>query len=597
MLNLDKDVVEAVLEELEEGGYLFPQCKFYRINQQFHLLGKGGFSVVYEMVDRENQKERYAMKMIGLERHTVTSDEFRRTTNLQRKLSGQSPYILKIIDTRELCVFLDEEGKLRRVEEQGKENWSGEGIPLQFILMEKLENILVRDKFQNSMLALEALKEEEEILKLAMQIGQAVLTAHDNFVLHRDIKLENIFWDKKEECYKLGDFGMAKYAEEGNAETVIYTDGYGAPEIEYRLRESYNATADIYSFGITLYLLLNGLKFPGSEGYYVNMVQYNPDFIFPAPEKASEEMVRVIRKMCSYRQEERYQSMKNVLADWNYAVGKREIAAEDNVELADLATETYRDEKEKAGVRGEADLLIPDRIARKRRQEEEDKYYRQAGIRRLILLALLSAALLKGLQRETAFAAKWQFWIFPVAVLVEAVLLQIRELQIVFGIGAALSGVFSAYTVGIHAPHILLFAGLASGVPVLAGAGAAGTGLWMLTAFTEKLSWMDWIYRHDVSWLLLALLLVLSNSWILMENQRGKVSRHRTFCWSFFYDMLTVIMIISGIVLMILQRFKGIVIPEILQRIHLVRTGITVSLVMPLVKIWQGAYDENGEEN
>ena len=89
--------------------------------------------------------------------------------------------------------------------------------------------------------------------------------------------------------YKLGDFGIALKTAEGMASTVAYTDGYGAPEIIRRSDDKYDVTADIYSLGMTLYVLLNRLKFPGSKGYRVNAkLQYEKDFVLPRPETGSD---------------------------------------------------------------------------------------------------------------------------------------------------------------------------------------------------------------------------------------------------------------------------------------------------------------------
>ena len=95
----------------------------------------------------------------------------------------------------------------------------------------------------------------------------------------------------------LGDFGIAKTVEDGKADTVVFTKGYGAPEIERRLAGDYNVTADIYSFGVTIYLLLNNLRFPASSKYVVSDAQYEMDFIFPAPFNGSVEMVRLIQNV------------------------------------------------------------------------------------------------------------------------------------------------------------------------------------------------------------------------------------------------------------------------------------------------------------
>ena len=592
MLNLDRTAVETFLGRLEEEGYLFSQYQFYKVNNQLQFLGKGGFSVVYEMTDKNEPENHYAMKVIGLERHTITSDVFQRTTILQRHLSSQSPYILRIIDVREIYVSLDEAERLVSIYEGNEESWNGEDIPLQFILMEKLECILLKDKFKNISLISDNLQKETEILKFAMQIGQAIRMAHNNNVLHRDIKLENIFWDEKEKNYKLGDFGIAKYVEGGNAETIVYTDGYGAPEIERRLSDSYNATADIYSFGISLYLLLNGLKFPGAGGYYVNLVQYDPNFIFPAPEKASAELTRIIRKMCSYRREERYQSMAEVLSDLQYVSEKAGIFVnEDCDRSADFATETYREEKEsrKKGVNENLSVLEGSvnvsRTQRKQRQKIIDKDYNSACGKYMIGFSVLFVLLLEGMQTDVLFVTRWQFWVLPVAVFVTSIMQQIKDFHIVSGMMTTLFGIYSAYTTGLQIPHIILLLCVIIGFPALTVASAIGTGAWMLLILTDKHPLFGFFSSHDFSWIIIVTILILADQLMRLRQKWNKTSYFRAFVWLFIYDKLPFFMIVLGVLLLILQHFKIIIIPEAVVKMHLVRTGVIV-LIASMLGIW-----------
>ena len=66
MLSWDKTAVETLLGELDETGYLFPEFKLHKVNNQLQLLGKGGFSVIYEMRGKHNTQLEYVLKIIGL---------------------------------------------------------------------------------------------------------------------------------------------------------------------------------------------------------------------------------------------------------------------------------------------------------------------------------------------------------------------------------------------------------------------------------------------------------------------------------------------------------------------------------------------------
>lgn len=295
------------------------------------------------MKNRARPELRYALKINGFKKNVVSSEALQDTQRIQWILGSETPYVVSSLGVKELQVTLDECGNVTDVYDMAQGRLERDALILQLILMEKLEKLFEKDRFRNVFLMKPELGTEEEVLRFALEIGQAIRCAHQSRILHRDVKLENIFWDEQKQIYKLGDFGMARQTEAGLAETVIYTDGYGAPEIKRRLYENYSAAADIYSFGITLYLLLNEMRFPGSGGYYPKVeVQYHSEYCFPAPVNASAEMVRVIRKMCSFYPEDRYQSMDEVLS------ALLDVGHSEDVELSTeftfLETETYREE-------------------------------------------------------------------------------------------------------------------------------------------------------------------------------------------------------------------------------------------------------------
>lgn len=122
-----------------------------------------------------------------------------------------------------------------------------------FILMEYLtpledyiqsENFLVRD-----------------VVKLGLDVLHGLQSCHDNGVIHRDIKDDNIFVSDKGE-YKIGDFGVSKVLKDSaKAESLKGTPNFLAPEV-YLGKESYTMSVDLYSLGIVLYRLLNYSRNP-----------------------------------------------------------------------------------------------------------------------------------------------------------------------------------------------------------------------------------------------------------------------------------------------------------------------------------------------
>jgi serine/threonine protein kinase len=121
---------------------------------------------------------------------------------------------------------------------------------------------------------------EERISKLfALQICNAVKFIHDLGYAHLDLKLENILLD---EFYniKLADMGSSHYTTEtkGLINKKRGTLLYMAPEVaRFSPGDEYDAmAADIYSLGITLFVLVNG-EFPSPHQINSNMTTIDTD--------------------------------------------------------------------------------------------------------------------------------------------------------------------------------------------------------------------------------------------------------------------------------------------------------------------------------
>jgi tetratricopeptide (TPR) repeat protein len=103
-----------------------------------------------------------------------------------------------------------------------------------------------------------------DVARLGMQIAAGLHYAHEQRVVHRDIKTANLFFTM-DKTIKIMDFGLAKMMEEvRRAATVVGgTPFYMAPE--QAVGEAVDYRADIYAFGVTLFELATG-KVPFSKG-------------------------------------------------------------------------------------------------------------------------------------------------------------------------------------------------------------------------------------------------------------------------------------------------------------------------------------------
>ena len=100
-----------------------------------------------------------------------------------------------------------------------------------------------------------------DVVKLGLDVLSGLRLCHDNGVIHRDIKDENIFVSDNGE-FKIGDFGVSKILKDSSkAESLKGTPNFLAPEV-YLGKESYTKSVDLYSLGIVLYRLLNYSRNP-----------------------------------------------------------------------------------------------------------------------------------------------------------------------------------------------------------------------------------------------------------------------------------------------------------------------------------------------
>jgi serine/threonine-protein kinase len=200
----------------------------YRIEQ---MIGRGGMGVVYKALDTELD-EVVALKTLPrtvLQRSPEEVERFKREIRLARKITHRN--VVRTYDY-------------------------GEASGVYFISMEFVRGYTLADCLGD---APDHRMPPRVAIGTARQICRGLQAAHEQGIVHRDIKPQNVLIDHKGEV-KLMDFGVARLTESTEALTavglIIGTPHYMSPE---QVRgEQLDARADIYSMGVLLYQMLSG---------------------------------------------------------------------------------------------------------------------------------------------------------------------------------------------------------------------------------------------------------------------------------------------------------------------------------------------------
>ena len=191
------------------------------------FLGKGGFAKCYEFTNLETERV-LAAKIIPKASLKKSRHRQKLLSEIKIHRSLNHPHVVKFEH-----VFEDNENV--------------------YILLEMCTNQTLNDLCKRR----KRLTEFEAQYYIYQMVG-ALKYLHKNRVIHRDLKLGNLFLNDKLEI-KLGDFGLAAKLDFDNEKrhTVCGTPNYLAPEVlSNRVGHSYEV--DIWSLGVVLYAIIVG---------------------------------------------------------------------------------------------------------------------------------------------------------------------------------------------------------------------------------------------------------------------------------------------------------------------------------------------------
>jgi HEAT repeat protein len=179
-----------------------------------------------------------------------------------------------------------------------------------YIVMEYVDGFTIRDLLRKKKIPPVILK------RLALQLCEAFIHAHDCGIIHRDIKPENIMINKAGRL-KVMDFGIATsdFSETPDSETDIMGTGYYmSPEQFQGL--PLDSRSDIYSMGITFYEMLTGKPpfFKGNLKYQHLHVEPEP-LVNKIPD-LNPHINKIILRCLQKNPALRYYSCRKLLKDW-----------------------------------------------------------------------------------------------------------------------------------------------------------------------------------------------------------------------------------------------------------------------------------------
>jgi len=233
------------------------------------FLGEGGFARCFQI--RDDSGDVFAAKTVA--KASIKSDKTKTKLLSEIKIhkSMSHPNIVQFVDCFEDDVNV-------------------------YILLEICPNQSLMD-----LLKKRKVLTEPEVRFFMIQVIAGIRYMHTRRVIHRDLKLGNIFFDPDMNL-KIGDFGLAAvlHADKDRKYTICGTPNYIAPEVLTGKTTGHSYEVDIWSIGVMLYALLVGK--PPFQSKDVSLIYERiktNDYGFPEDKPISDEAKVLIQDILS----------------------------------------------------------------------------------------------------------------------------------------------------------------------------------------------------------------------------------------------------------------------------------------------------------
>ena len=310
----------------EEAKRILNDRKFVAMGYRYDSLLNGGSTWTVFKVYNSYEQRSVAMKIAPVTdddwlckaikaSHSISAinaqtkseaDELGRVERnlLQKDALMNNPHVVRIMGIEDYEEAFENTGVLRRYV---------------IVFMELLHTFTIEPQKQQA---------QENVVKLGLDISDALIACAKEKITHRDIKPDNILQDDNGN-YKLIDFGEARMVDRELGLTARGTPLYTAPEVKFGHERDSDFTlaakADIYSLGLVMYQMANRGFLPfmpmnrailsavdETNGYQKRIEGKCP---LPMPEGINASLWRVIQKACAFNADDRYSNAADMNRD------------------------------------------------------------------------------------------------------------------------------------------------------------------------------------------------------------------------------------------------------------------------------------------